>query len=209
MENKNNEHGILDIAALKLKRHKKPVLWCAAAILLISLAFSLYTHLKHKAYQKQWGDLFLAELSFVDSADNSLAAMEAFALKYDNAPAGAYAALTLGNAYYQKKDYTKAEVYFKQALKEGNKELAPLAEISLTAVYIAQNMFDKALSQADAFTAKNPAHFALGQVAQYKAIALEAAGKTQEAQAAYKKISEDYPNSYYALFANLKLAESK
>jgi tetratricopeptide (TPR) repeat protein len=209
MENKKHEHGIIDALVHKIKEHRKPVLCIVAAVLVITAAGGIYNQIKEKAYQDEWGNLFLAELNFVNSKEGSLTPLESFALKYENTPAGAYAANLLGNAYYQTKNYSKAELYFKQAVKEGNKELSALAEVSLVAIYVAQNMFEPAIAQANAFLAKNPAHFAVGQVKHYKALALELSGKKEEAKAEYTQIGQDYPNSYYAAFAALRLEEFK
>lgn len=199
--------GIIDIAVKKIKANKNVIITIIAVLLVAVCVFSVYKQQQNKKYQEEWGNMFLAELSLVTEKDNSVAALEDFASKYKNTPAGAYAAMTMGNAYYQMDDFPKAETYFKQALSEGNKDIAALAETSLIAVQISQKMYDAAIAQAEAFAAKNPTHFALAQVNQYKALAQELSGKKDEAKAEYKKITQEYPNTYYAAFAELRLKQ--
>ncbi len=211
-QQKINEKGILDVLEQKIKLYKKQILITAGIIILAIAAGALTAHLKNKAYQKQWGDLFLAELPLALQTEEEkadLSKLEIYAAANEEKPAGAYAALTLGNAYYQTQNYEKAELYFKQALKNGNKELQALAESSLIAAYIAQNMYDKAIEQANAFEAKYPNHFILAQVKTHKALATELSGKPEEAKTLYLEIAEQYPSSYSASLAKLQADKIK
>ena len=211
-QQKINEKGIIDVLEQKIKLYKKQILITLGIIILAIAAGALTAYIKNQAYQKQWGDLFLAELPFAlqtEDENADFSELEIYAAANEEKPAGAYAALTLGNAYYQNKNYEKAELYFKQALKNGNKELQPLAESSLIAAYIAQNMYDKAIEQAAAFEAKYPNHFILAQVKTHRALATELSGKPQEAKAMYLEIAEQYPSSYSASLAKLQADKIK
>lgn len=211
-QQKINEKGIIDVLEQKIKLYKKQILITLGIIILAIAAGALTAYIKNQAYQKQWGDLFLAELPLAlqtEDENADFSELEIYAAANEEKPAGAYAALTLGNAYYQNKNYEKAELYFKQALKNGNKELQPLAESSLIAAYIAQNMYDKAIEQAAAFEAKYPNHFILAQVKTHKALATELSGKPQEAKAMYLEIAEQYPSSYSASLAKLQADKIK
>lgn len=212
MKNNNQQqatHGILDVMTAKITKNKKSVLIISVIIIALAAAATVFTHFKNEKYQREWGNLFLAELSFVESADSSLSALEGFTAANENTPAGAYAAFTLGNAHYQAKDFVKAERYFKQAMEKGNKELASLSQVSLIAALISQNLYDGAIEQANVFAAKYPTHFAMAQVNQYKALAQELAGKKEEAKEGYKKLTEEFPNTYYSAFAELRLEALK
>ncbi len=211
-QQKINEKGIIDVLEQKIKLYKKQILITLGIIILAIAAGALTAYIKNQAYQKQWGDLFLAELPLAlqtEDENADFSELEIYAAANEEKPAGAYAALTLGNAYYQNKNYEKAELYFKQALKNGNKELQPLAESSLIAAYIAQNMYDKAIEQAAAFEAKYPNHFILAQVKTHRALATELSGKPQEAKAMYLEIAEQYPSSYSASLAKLQADKIK
>lgn len=211
-QQKINEKGIIDVLEQKIKLYKKQILITLGIIILAIAAGALTAYIKNQAYQKQWGDLFLAELPLAlqtEDENADFSELEIYAAANEEKPAGAYAALTLGNAYYQNKNYEKAELYFKQALKNGNKELQPLAESSLIAAYIAQNMYDKAIEQAAAFEAKYPNHFILAQVKTHRALATELSGKPQQAKAMYLEIAEQYPSSYSASLAKLQADKIK
>lgn len=206
-QQKINEKGVLDVLESKVKLYKKQIALTAGVIVLAVAAAGLVSHLKNQAYQKQWGDLFLAELPIATGQEGEtpdLSQLEVYAAANEASEAGAYAALTLGNAYYQQKNYEKAEIYFKQAIKNGNKDLQAIAESSLIAVYVAQEAYTKAVEQADAFIAKNPGHFALAQVKTHKALATELSGKPQEAKVLYAEIIEQYPSSYSSALAELQ-----
>jgi predicted negative regulator of RcsB-dependent stress response len=207
--NNVNPHGILDIAAQKIKKHKYIIICFFAAMFIITGGFAFREYLQNRKHQQQWGDLFLAELNFTDSGDNSLKDIEDFVSKNGRTSAGAYGAFMLGNAYYQLKDYTKAEIYFKQAITNGNSDMAALAEVSLIAAQVAGAQHGAAVAQADAFLAKNPAHFAAGQVKQHRALTLDLSGKKPEAKAAYEQLLQEYPGTYYAAFAQLRLDSLK
>lgn len=211
-QQKINEKGIIDIIAVKIKLYKKQIIITAAAIILIIAAAGLISHIKNQAYQKQWGDLFMAEISSLqgnEEGDMDLSKLEIYAAANEETPAGAYSALTLGNVYYQQGNYEKAELYFKQALKNGNEELQALAETSLIAAYVAQNMYDKAIAQANSFESKYPAHFALAQVKTHKALATELSGNPQEAKTLYLEIAAQYPETYSASFAQMQADKIK
>lgn len=211
-QKKMNEKGVLDVLESKVKLYKKQIALTAGVVVLAAAAAGLISHLKNQAYQKQWGDLFLAELPIATAQEGEtpdFSQLEVYAASNETSQAGAYAALTLGNAYYQEKNYEKAEIYFKQAIKNGNKDLQAVAETSLIAVYIAQENYAKAVEQADAFIAKNPNHFAMAQVKTHKALATELSGKPQEAKALYAEIIEQYPSSYSSALAELQSSKIK
>lgn len=211
-QQKINEKGILDVLEQKVKIYKKHIIFAICLIFAVVAIAGFVSHLKNKAYQKQWGELFLAELPIALQTDPTkidLTQLEAYAIANETTNAGVYAALTLGNGYYQKKDYAKAEEYFKQTIKNANEALKPIAESSLIATYIAKEDYTKAIEQADAFLAKYPNHFILAQVKTHKALATELSGKTQEAKALYTEIIEQYPNSYSSALAELQSAKIK
>lgn len=211
-QQKINEKGVLDVLESKVKLYKKQIALTAGIVVLVAAAAGLISHLKNQAYQKQWGDLFLAELPIAAAQEGEtpdLSQLEVYAAANESSQAGAYAALTLGDAYYQQKNYEKAEIYFKQAIKNGNKDLQAIAESSLIAVYVAQEAYAKAVEQADAFIAKNPGHFALAQVKTHKALATELSGKPQEAKVLYAEIIEQYPSSYSSALAELQSSKIK
>jgi len=204
-----NPDGVLDLLTRALKKNKEIILGVVAAVVLAAAGWAVWEHIEHKMYQAQWGNLFLVELDFMNNEDRSLQPLEDFAAQNRATDAGVQAAFMLGNAYYQLKDFVKAAFYFKQAVENANKYMAPLAEVSLIATQIASTDYQGAITQADSFAAKYPAHFAMGQVKHYKALAQELSGKTAAAKESYAVIEQDYPNTYYAAFAQQRLGALK
>jgi Uncharacterized protein conserved in bacteria len=200
------QRGIIDKAVVMFSANKKVFAVLVIAVLAAAIGFAAYSHNQQKAYQDQWAGLFKAELNFV-SDQNSLAPLENFVEANPATDAAIYARLTLGNAYYQTQDYVKAQEYFKQVASGKNKELAALAEVSSVATDVAQKDYAGAIKAADAFIAKNPTHFAMGEVLQYKALAQELSGDAKSAKESYTKISMQYPQTYYSAFADMRLKE--
>lgn len=206
-QQKINEKGILDVLEAKVKQYKKEIIFVIGAVILIAIIGSAVSYFKNQAYQKQWGDLFLAELPIAltkSGEEPDLSKLEEYAAKNESSDAGAYAALTLGNAYYSKKDYEKAETYFKQALKNGNDELKPIAESSLIATFIAREQYQNAIDQAKSFEAKYKGHFLSAQVKTHKALAMDFSGDKEGAKLVYTEIIEQYPSSYSSALAELQ-----
>ena len=204
-----NPDGVLDSLGKKLKKNKNIVIGAVAAVIIAAAAWAAWEQLQEKKYQAQWQALFAAELEIMKSAERSLTPLENFAAQQPSTEAGVYAAFTLGNIYYQSKDYPKAEVYFKQVMAHGNKYMAPMAETSLIAAQVAAQNYPAAIAQADAFAAAYPAHFAMAQVKHYKVLAQELAGQTAAAKEGYAGIVLDYPNTYYSAFAQQRLGDMK
>ncbi|MDR0953501.1 MAG: tetratricopeptide repeat protein [Elusimicrobiota bacterium] len=204
-----SQHGIIDLAVKAAIKNRKQILITLIVILVATAAICLFNYHKNKTYQAQWAGLFKAELALMNSSEQPMAPLQDFAAKYKDTEAGAYGAFILGNAYYQMKDYAKAEEYFKQVMSSQNKEFATLGEISLAAALLAQNNYPQTSAQVDSFAAKYPTHFALGQMLQYKALAQELGGKKDLAKETYQKIMQDYPNTYYFIFAQARLKELK
>lgn len=205
MQTKKEETTHTNLITTFVKNNYKGILGVIIAVVLITAGYCAYGAYQNKKSQKVWGDMFLAELTFLTDKDNSTAALEQYAKANKDNEAGAYASLMLGNIYYQSSDFPKAELNFKQALASKFKDIAAMAEVSLISTLMAQDLNDLAIAQADAFIAKNANHFALAQVAHSKALAQELSGKQEEAKAAYNKIAQDYPATYYAAFAELRL----
>lgn len=202
-----SQEGIIDLMVRQTKTHKNVLLIGGAVVLLAVCGLYAYKYQANKKYQEQWSKLFLSELDFVSSSNGSLSSMENYAKQYAQTPAGAYANFILGNAYYQAGKYAEAQAAFGQTAQYGAKDLADMARISIIATQVASQKYDDALAGADAFMAQNPSYYSLGQVHQYKALAQELSGKKQDAKATYQKIKESYPNTYYSVFAEMRLAE--
>ena len=163
---------------------------------------------KERKYQKIWSDFFLAQYKIAQNENGpDLSSLETFVAENADNAAGAQGALMLGEIAWQFKDYKKAENYYNQAAQV--KEFEPLATAALIVAKLAQNEYDQVIAMADDFANNFGTHFALTQVLQNKALALELSGKNAEAKEVYKQIIQQEPTGYNALFAENKLRTLK
>lgn len=209
--NKQNQEvkqeGITDNLARWVKSNKTTVTAIIITAIIVGGIFAVIDNLRDKAYQTQWSNLFMAEMAVANGGDpSSYAPLENFANKYKTKPAGVYANFVLGTALTQQGDFLKAEVFYRQALQYANEEFGAMITNSLIANTLELGDFERAVSLADDFLAKNPTHFSIPQINLYKALGLELSGKIDEAKQVYKQLVEDYPNTYYAAIATAKLA---
>lgn len=206
-DNKKNQ-SIIDQAVLYIKNNKKPIITYAVLIIaLVAIIVGVKTY-QSKKYQKLWGNFFLARYNVSQSENGTdTSALETFVSQNANTAAGAQGALMLGEMAWQTKDYNKAEGYYAQAAKV--KEFEPLATAALIVAKLAQNKYDEVIALSDDFANKYGTHFALTQVLQNKALALELSGKTEEAKQVYTQIIQQEPTGYNAQFAESKLRTLK
>ncbi len=201
------QNGIIDNLAKWLKANKNTVIAVAVTAIVICGIFAIVDNLRDKAYQKQWTDVFMAEMAVANGGDaSSYAPLEEIANKYKTKPAGVYANFILGTALSQQGDYLKSEIFYKQALENANKDFAVMITNALIANTLELGDYEKAVNLADEFITKNPTDFSVPQIKLYKALGLEMSGKTEDAKAVYKSLMEDYPQTYYAAISAAKLA---
>ena len=206
----HQENGVIDNLTKWLTANKKTVIAVAVTAIVIGGIFAIVDNLRDKAYQKQWSNLFMAEIAVANGGDAaSYAPLEEFAAKYKTKPAGVYANFVLGTALAQQKEFLKAEIFYKQALEYANEEFAAMITNALIANTLELGDFERAANLAKEFIAKNPTHFSVPQVKLYQALGLELAGKPEEAKGVYKSLEEDYPQTYYAALATAKLAPAE
>ena len=201
------ENGASDSLTKWLITNKKTVITVTVAAVVAAAIFAIADSLRDRYYQKQWTDVFLAEMKITTSGvPSAYAPLEEVANKYKTKPAGVYASFVLGTILYQQGDFLKAELAYRQALKYANEEFAEMITNALLANTLETGDYEKAVALADEFLAKNPTHFSIPQIKLYKAMGLELAGKVAEAKEVYKSLEEDYPQTYYAALAAAKLA---
>ncbi len=204
------ENGIIDNLAKWLTKNKKTVIMVAVTAVVLGSIFAIIDNLRDKAYQNQWSNLFMAEMAVANGGDaSSYAPLEDFAAKYKKKPAGVYASFVLATALTQQGEFLKAEVFYKQALQYANEEFAAMITNALIANTLELGDYERVINLVDEFVAKNPTHFSIPQLKLYKALALESAGKTEEAKEVYKSLEEDYPQTYYAAIAVAKLTPAE
>jgi len=79
------------------------------------------------------------------------------------------------------------------------------AQDLLAQILVREKGYDKAIAIYDQIFKENPKDYGLDVVLFHKAEALEGKGETKEAVAVYKKIQEDFPQSYFGYDASGKI----
>jgi len=200
------ENGIIDNLGKWLTANKKTVITAVIAVIAVAGIIAIVDNLRDRYYQKQWTEVFLAEMKITAGGDPSAyAPLEEVANKYKKKPAGVYASFVLGTVLYQQGEFLKAELAYKQALEYADEEFAAMITNALLANTLEAGDFERVVNLADEFISKNPTSFSIPQIKLYKALGLEYGGKVEEAKEMYKSLEEDYPQTYYAAIATAKL----
>jgi predicted negative regulator of RcsB-dependent stress response len=76
------------------------------------------------------------------------------------------------------------------------------AQDLLAQILVREKEFDKAITIYDQISKENPKDYGLDVILFHKAEALEGKGETKEAVSVYKKVQEDFPQSYYGYDAS-------
>ncbi len=208
MEKNTNNQGIVDKAVLFVTNNRKPIIIGVAVVIALAVIIGGVQSIKEKKHQKLWEDFFLAQYKVAQSENASdFSALETFVNQHKNTVPAAQGALMLGEFYWSKQDYKKAEDFYNQAAQV--KEFEPLAQAALVVAKLAQNKYDEVISLADNFAKNHGTHYAFTQVLLNKALALELSGKTAEAKEIYKQIIQQEPSGYNAAFAENKIRTLK
>lgn len=206
-QNKNNElEGVLAKSILWIKANQKISAISASAALLI-LIVSLAAFYHSKSVQKEaWQRLSLAEgLAASGHPNQALSQIKALESDYPNASAEGFGLLFAGDIAYSTGNYVQAESYYLKAANENSQLIAPFALNDLTLTYEASGQRDKSVEEAQKFLNLYPDHFLAPQVHSAMARSLDAEGKIEDAKIAYQKIALEYPNTFFATWAQNRL----
>ena len=115
--------------------------------------------------------------------------------------------LELASYWYYKEDFDKVLEYLGK-IPEGNKDIFYYQARNLLAeTYFQKNEYDKALNIYEQIERDNPKEYALDLVLFKKAEILEAQGNTEGALEIYRKIQEDYAQTFYGYEAQEKVRQ--
>jgi tetratricopeptide (TPR) repeat protein len=200
---KNKElEGMLAKSILWIKANQKIASSLAGAILLILVVVLAAFYNSRSAQEAAWANLSSAEgLAASGHKNQALSQIKTLEKKYPNAPAEGFGLLFAGDIAYSTGDYVAAQSYYAKVANTNSPFLTPLSLNDLTLSYEASGQFAKSIDEAQKFLNLYPDHFLAPQVHSAMARSLDAEGKTEDAKIAYQKISLEYPNTYFAAWA--------
>ncbi len=186
--------------------HYQKVIWVGAVIILVAGAFFGY-----RAYaarqEKQGREAYFAALELPD-INQKIKKLSGVAADYPRTQGAQKAWISLGNLYYQQKDYSKALNAYRSALNQGDlpQEFQSLVNESLAYTLEekgdlkgAADAFNQILKGSDPLLKEN-AHLNLARV--YVKL-----GQTKEAKSTYQDFLKSFPNSIYAPLVRDRLAK--
>ena len=193
----------MSLAAEFFKTYRKEFLMAAGALALAALVFvalSLVRSHSQSVHSRVVGDV--AELvSGLEAKPENLAELEKLAGK------GRYtrlANLELAKHWFEKGDMAKAEAFLAR-IPAGRKDLLHYQIEDFRAqLFIRQKEFDKAIAVYGKMMDEKPETYPLDAVLFHLAQAHELKGESKEALDLYKKLQEEYAQTYYGYEASLK-----
>ncbi len=115
--------------------------------------------------------------------------------------------LKLGTYWFQQGDFTKALNQLEK-IPANKKDLIYYQTQDLLAkIFVEQKKFDRAFEIYEKIEKEKPDSYSLDAVLFHKAEALEDKGDIELALSVYKKIQEDYPQTYFGMDASSKVVE--
>lgn len=126
--------------------------------------------------------------------------------KYSRTPASYRARLMKANYLITQKKYEEAEILVKSVINQARPEtLKPLAYPLLIAIYDESGNTEKAISVSNEFLSKYNKNFLAPSIMENMARLYELSGNIDDAKKIYKEITENYPDTAYAVKAKSKL----
>jgi tetratricopeptide (TPR) repeat protein len=115
--------------------------------------------------------------------------------------------LELAKYWFEKEDFAKVTPYLDE-MSKGKKDLVYYqAQDLMGQVYISQNDYDNAIALYGRLEEKNPKEYVLDAVLFHKAHAHEKKGETEEALVLYKRIQEEFSQTYFGYDASVKVLD--
>lgn len=117
--------------------------------------------------------------------------------------------LELAKYWFEKEDFAKVTAYLDE-MSKGKKDLVYYqAQDLMGQVYISQNDYDNAIALYGKLEEKNPKEYVLDAVLFHKAHAHEKKGETEEALVLYKRLQEEFSQTYFGYDASVKVLDLK
>ncbi|MBI4679448.1 MAG: tetratricopeptide repeat protein [Elusimicrobia bacterium] len=186
--------------------HRDKVLFGVVAfVLAVSLAGFAYFR-REKSKFEAWDRLSIAQAyAFTGRVDDSLKQLAEIEKDYSSSDASGFAAVFEGDVLYRKGSYKEAAASYAKALAQGDRRLEPLALADIGMAQEAAGLYAEAKETSRRFLDSFPDHFMAPQVHACLARSLGYLKLTDEARAAYQKMTLQYPDTFWATWAQARL----
>jgi predicted negative regulator of RcsB-dependent stress response len=190
------------------REHTKEISIAGAGVAVLILAFIVFQVISVQQTKKENRilDHILTLSSEVRENPEKIAELEELAGKGRFSRIGY---LELAKYWFEKEDFAKVTAYLDE-MSKGKKDLVYYqAQDLMGQVYISQNDYDNAIALYGKLEEKNPKEYVLDAVLFHKAHAHEKKGETEEALVLYKRIQEEFSQTYFGYDASVKVLDLK
>ena len=190
------------------REHTKEISIAGAGVAVLILAFIVFQVISVQQTKKENRilDQILTLSSEIRENPEKIAELEELAGKGRFSRIGY---LELAKYWFEKEDFAKVTANLDE-ISKGKKDLVYYqAQDLMGQVYISQNDYDNAIALYGKLEEKNPKEYVLDAVLFYKAHAHEKKGETEEALVLYKRIQEEFSQTYFGYDASVKVLDLK
>ncbi len=189
-----------------IKNWTRELVIAAGVIVFLLIVFAVFQLVKahNLSKENQVISQILSLRSEADKKPENLAKLEKLA---GQGKFSRLAYIELATYWFDKNDLAKAQENLGKIGDNLKDMLYYQAQDLLGRVYIRQKAYDKAIEVYKKIEKDNPKSYPLDAVLYHRAEALEMKGDTAEAVALYKKIREQFPQTYYGYDASQRLSK--
>ena len=177
-----------------------------AALLVVILAFLCVQFIQSKSLMKQ--NILLSDIfrlsSEINESPEKIIELENLSGKGRYSRIGY---LKLGAYWFEQGDFAKAITQLNEIPDKKKDLIYYQAQDLLAQIFMEQKEYDRAIEIYEKIEEEEPDGYSLDTVLFHKAEALEDKGDTGLALSVYKKIQEDFPQTYFGMDASSKVIE--
>lgn len=192
--------NIVDFA----RDHTKEISIAGAGLVVLILVFIVFQVINAQQIKKenQVLDRILTLSSEIRQNPEKIAELEELAGKGRFSRLGY---LELAKYWFEKEDFAKVTSYLEEIAKGKKDRVYYQAQDLKGQVYISQEDYDSAIALYGKLEEQNPEEYVLDAVLFHKAQAHEKKGETEKALLLYKRLQEEFSQTYYGYDASAKV----
>lgn len=192
------------------KARKKAVLTAAAVLVIAAAVGGSYASYQTKLAENSWAAYYNAQAAYMTQGpEKGFFLLDAVSDKFPGTEAAQYARLLKGDLLYAQENYAQAAEAYKPLVHSSNPSVMTAASLSLAAAQQAVKDYAASVQTVETFIASNPKSFALPQAYFTLALSQELAGQKDKAEETYKRVQDEYAQTYFGAFAKDKLNQLK
>ncbi len=188
------------------KEHTKEISIAGAGVAVLILVFLVFQLISARQMKKenQVLDQVLTLSSEIRENPEKIAELEELAGRGRFSRVGY---LELAKYWFEKENFAKVTPYLDE-ISKGKKDLVYYqAQDLMGQVFISQNDYDNAIALYGKLEEENPKEYVLDAVLFHRAHAYEKKGETEEALVLYKRLQEEFSQTYFGYDASVKVLD--